>query len=78
MGHALGVIAAEKIAVGVVDGHRIVGELVTSEGLASLPADSVAPLAKYTLNRAARLTEAMKDSGVLAHVALSATRRALD
>jgi hypothetical protein len=41
-------------------------------------ANSTAPLAKYTLNRAARLTEAMKDSGVLAHVALSAARRALD
>jgi len=41
-------------------------------------ANTAAPLAKYTLNRAARLTEAMKDSGVLAHVALSAARRALD
>ena len=44
MSHAIGVIAAEKIAVGLVQGHRIVGDLVTSEGLASLPADSVAPL----------------------------------
>ena len=41
-------------------------------------ANTSALLAKYKLNRAARLTEAMKDSGVLAHVALSATRRALD
>lgn len=44
MSHAIGVIAAEKIAVGLVEGHRVVGDLVTSEGLSSLPADSVAPL----------------------------------
>ena len=44
MGHAIGVIAAEKIAVGLVEDHRIVGNVVASEGLASLPADAVAPL----------------------------------
>ena len=44
MGHAIGVIAAEKIAVGLVEEHRILGEVVASEDLASLPADSVAPL----------------------------------
>jgi len=44
MSHAIGVIAAEKIAVGLVEDHRILGEVAASEGLASLPADSVAPL----------------------------------
>ena len=44
----------------------------------SYSANISAPLATYTLNRAARLTEAMKDCGVLPHVAVSAARRALD
>lgn len=44
MGHAIGVIAAEKIAVGVVEDHRILGEVATSEGLSNLPAESVASL----------------------------------
>ena len=44
MGAAIGVIASEKIAVGLVDGHRIVGEVVTSEELMSLPAEAIAPM----------------------------------
>lgn len=52
MGHAIGVIAAEKIAVGLVDGHRIVGDVVASEGLSSVPADAVAPLIYGLIERA--------------------------
>lgn len=44
MGAAIGVIASEKIAVGLVEGHQILGEVATSEELMSLPAESIAPM----------------------------------
>ncbi len=54
MGAAIGVIASEKIAVGLVEGHKIQGDVIASEELMSLPAEAIAPMIYRLISQVCR------------------------